>query len=315
MLHGASHWPPNLSNMEFINRLSARRLRAPLCGATAALLALAGTSARAQTSKVNALINLEFSDHYITPRGLDVENQGVVFQPLVLILWDLYSDKDSEVNDISLTTGAWDSVHTHPSGAIPGHWNEIDPISGLTFKIEKAWQLDVFYTAFHSQVHSYPTSTNLDIKLTYHDIGSNGITLNPYVEFFDEVKNKATVDLNPATSHTSSYFAFGIDPTMPLKNGLKLELPTFTNLVQKDFYQRFDGTGGGSGFALVSTELKISGPLTFISGGYGHWSWYAGAQYYHLMNAGLLDGNEALNATAKRERNLFQGHAGVTIFF
>ena len=33
-------------------------------------------------SRVNGLISLDVSDHYITPRGLNVENQGVVAEPL-----------------------------------------------------------------------------------------------------------------------------------------------------------------------------------------------------------------------------------------
>ena len=55
----------------------------------------AGTSAKEKLSKsviepeppskIHTLINVDISDHYITPRGLNVENEGVVVQPLVLI--------------------------------------------------------------------------------------------------------------------------------------------------------------------------------------------------------------------------------------
>src|SRR5581483_6831994 len=96
-------------------------------------------------SRVHVLLNLEFSDHYITPRGLDVENQGVVFQPLALILWDLYSSKSGFLNDVTLTTGVWNSWHTHKSGVNPGEWNEIDPITGLTFKVANDFSFDAFY--------------------------------------------------------------------------------------------------------------------------------------------------------------------------
>ena len=34
---------------------------------------------------VHALLQIDISDHYITPRGLNVENEGVIFQPLFLV--------------------------------------------------------------------------------------------------------------------------------------------------------------------------------------------------------------------------------------
>ncbi len=267
-------------------------------------------------SRVHLLINLEVSDHYITPRGLNVENQGVVFQPLALIFWDLYSSKTGFLNDVSLTTGVWNSWHTRKSGADPGQWNEIDPISGLTFKFANDWTFDAFYTAFCSQTNSYPTSTNLDLKLTYHDHFLGDFSINPYVEWFKEISQKATVSLVPSEQHESYYFSLGIDPTFSSKRcPVKVELPTYINLVGSHFYQKFDGSGGGSGLAVFSTELKLSVPLSFIPKGYGSWTFYAGVQYYHLSNTGLLDGNVALNATSERLHNLVQFHSGVSIFF
>lgn len=269
-----------------------------------------------EPSRFHALVNLEFSDHYITPRGLDVENQGVVFQPLVLLFLNLYSSKDAFLSDVTLTTGVWNSWHTRKSGATPRQWNEIDPIVGLTFKLAKDLQFDAFYTAFNSQTNSYDTSTNLDLKLTYHDHLFKGFTINPYVEYFDEISKKATVAFNSDTSDTSFYFALGIDPTYNFTAvPLRLEFPTFVNIVENSFYQRFDGTDGGSGVAVFSTEIKGTVPLKFIPKSYGNWSFYAGVQYYHLDNPGVLDGNEVLGATSERKHNLLQLHCGLTAFF
>src|SRR3954454_2945100 len=50
-------------------------------------------------SRIHALLNLEFSDHYITPRGLNVENQGLVFQPLFLLFTQLYHSEEGFLND------------------------------------------------------------------------------------------------------------------------------------------------------------------------------------------------------------------------
>ena len=68
----------------------------------------------------HVLLQLDFSDHYITPRGLNVENEGLVFQPLFLVFWDLYSNKSGYLKDVSLTTGVWNSIHSNESGADPG---------------------------------------------------------------------------------------------------------------------------------------------------------------------------------------------------
>ena len=267
-------------------------------------------------SRIHGLVNLEVSDHYITPRGLNVENQGVIFQPLVLLFWNLYSSDTGFLNDITLTTGVWNSIHTRESGADPSHWNEIDPIGGITFKFLKELQLDVFWSAFQSQTDSYDTSNNLSVKLTWNDtIFGDSFSINPYVEFWDELSDKATVVFNPATSDESFYFAIGINPTYRFKSiPLTISLPTSINICDSDFYQRFDGSPGGSGLAVFTTQLKFQVPLNFIPKGYGAWTFYAGIQYYHLNNDGLLDGNQVL-ADAQRTENLVQFHGGISIFF
>jgi hypothetical protein len=265
--------------------------------------------------RVHGLVQLDISSAYITPRGLNVENQGVVFQPLILIFWNLYNRPDAFLNDVTLTTGLWNSIHTKQSGVDPGNWNEIDPIGGLTFKLGKGFAFDTFVTAFHSQTDSYPTSTNLSLKLSYHDSAFGGFSLNPFVEYWLELDKKATVVFDPATSSEGYYFALGLIPTYQFTTiPLKLELLLYTNIASNNFYQRFDGSDGGSGFALFSAQLKVSTPLSFIPQGYGAWTLYAGVKYYSLENAGLLDGNQVL-ADATREKDLFQFSGGISVFF
>ncbi len=82
----------------------------------------------------------------------------------------------------------------------------------------------------------------------------------------------------------------------------------FANFVSEDFYQRSNGTPGGVGLAVISTEIKATTPLKFIPISYGAWSAYAGVQYYHLDNPGLEDGNQLLGNSlgdpSKRDTNL-----------
>jgi hypothetical protein len=273
-------------------------------------------------SLIHGLINLEFSNAYITPRGLDVQNKGLVLQPLFLLFFDLYSPKENFINDVSLTIGDWNSVHTAiaGSGPHPGHWNETDPLVGLTVKFFKDLQFDAFYTAFVSQVDAFKTSQNLDLKLTYHDKILNdklvkGLSINPYFEMFIETSNKATVVLDSATSQRGYYFQLGVDPTYGFENfPLTIELPTYVNFPSDNFYQNFAGKGSVSTVGLFTTELKGTVPLKFIPKGYGNWSVYAGVQYYYLINQGLLDGNQVL-ATSERKHSLWQVHGGLTIVF
>jgi hypothetical protein len=273
-------------------------------------------------SLIHGLINLELSNAYITPRGLDVQNKGLVIQPLVLLFFDLYSSKQNFINDVTLTIGDWNSIHTAiaGSGPKPGHWNETDPLTGITVKFFKDLQFDAFYTAFVSQVDAFRTSQNLDLKLTYHDkFLSNklvkGLSINPYFEMFIETSNKATVVFNRSTSKRGYYFQLGVDPTFGFENlPLTIELPTYVNFPSDNFYQNFSGKGSVSTVGLFTTELKGTVPLKFIPKGYGNWSVYAGVQYYYLINKGLLDENQVL-ATSERKHSLWQVHGGLTIVF
>ncbi|MES2594659.1 MAG: hypothetical protein V4662_04965 [Verrucomicrobiota bacterium] len=286
-------------------------------------LAHAGTPVVAPTvespapSPFHALLKLDVSGDYITPRGLHVENQGLVFQPLFLLFTNLYANPDGFLNDVTLTLGVWSSIHTNSSGKDPGNWNEFDPIAGIAFKFADYWKFEVNYTAFESMTRSYETSQHLELKLSLADgamTGNKVFSINPYIAYWQELRNKATVVFNPGTSDKSYYFTVGMTPTIDLTS-VKFEFPTFINIVGSDFYQKADGSAGGSGLAVFRTGVQASIPLNFVPKYAGKWSLYAGVKYYHLNNPGVLDGNLALGAEGKRDRNLFQFHGGISIFF
>ena len=270
-------------------------------------------------SRIHVFIQNDFSDKYLTPRGLLVENEGVVWQPLAILLIDLYSADHGFLTDATLAPGNWASVHSHRDGPQLHNWNEDDPFIGLNLKFFKDFELDSTYTAFVSENGSFPTSTNLDEKLTYHDHFIDGFSINPYVEYFDELTNKSTFVINPATSKKGYYFVLGMDPTYTVKTPvvpITFELPTYVSLCSSNFYQRLNGTGGGAGVGVVTTEIKASVPIDFIPKSYGHWTYYAGFQYYYIANQGALDGNATFGAAAgSREHDLYQFHTGVQLFF
>jgi hypothetical protein len=268
---------------------------------------------------VHGVINLDFTDHHLTSRGINLENKGLITQQLLRLDWDLYQPKpavDQAINEVTLTTAIWNDIDTHRSGVQMGNWNEIDPTIGPNVKFLKDWTFESPFIAFVSETGSYPTCWAWDPRLTYHDHFMKNFSINPYVEFFDELQNKITVVLDPATSETSYYGVIGLDPTYAFQQiPLKLELPTYLTIPGENFYQREDGTGGGTDVGLVSTTFKATVPLGFISPSYGKWSVYAAVQYDYLNNPGLLDGNEIAGAAQSRERNIVVFHGGITFRF
>src|SRR5262245_56288918 len=96
-------------------RFSVRtKRRLPVATSALAALALTAPSlslaeeapTEAPPSRVHALLNFEFSDKYLTPRGMIVQNQGLVFQQLTLGFFNLYKD-ETFVNDVTLVGGVW----------------------------------------------------------------------------------------------------------------------------------------------------------------------------------------------------------------
>jgi hypothetical protein len=139
--------------------------------------------------------------------------------------------------------------------------------------------------------------------------------VSPYVAYWRELHNKSTVMFNPATSEESGYLTLGATPAFGLgAGGSSLEVAAFANIVGSSFYQRLDGSDGGSGLALVSVSPKVSVPLKFLGVSHGAWKASAAFSYFHLRNEGLLDGNQVL-ANPARESNLTQFHGGLSVFF
>ncbi len=253
--------------------------------------------------RISGLFQLDVSDHYITPRGLNVEDQGVIFQPLLLLFTDLY-DGDGFLTDITLVLGVWNSIHTKESGADPGNWNEIDPIAGFSFGLGKSFRLDTTWTAFESMTDSYPTPNNLEVKLSYSDALTEEFSINPYVSYWLELNNKTTF----ATSPSSYYFTAGLNPTYSPKSiPVKFELPIFMMFPADDFY------GESSTIGLWCAALKVSTPLTFVSPSFGKWFLYAKATYYGFENDALVKFGSF--ATGEPDDSEVQFSGGITILF
>jgi hypothetical protein len=233
---------------------------------------------------IHGLVQVNFSDHYFTPRGLDVENKGLIVQPLVLLFWDLYHSDTTILDDITLTTGVWNSVHSVRGGPQRDNWNEIDPIFDISFDIAKNFKTEVDYTIFRSQNGSFPTCQNLEIKEDVDDSKWLGaFAVHPYAGIFIELFNKATF----ADTPPSYYWELGLDPSYTFKLSktypVTLEVPSYITFPAHNFYGRSSVVG------VVGTGLKASVPMAFIPSGYGHWTYYAAYNFYSMQNAALID--------------------------
>ena len=243
-------------------------------------------------SRVNALVDLTIASHYLTPRGMDVSSQGVVFQPLVLTFFDVYKG-DSFITDATIVAGVWNCFGTHkllstqqstPGGSNRTGWYEIDPIAGISLGLGKNFKLSVTYTDFNMQIYNIPFSQHLETKLSFDDTEYlKAFALHPYVIYWQELENKAvaSTDANPTESY---YFDVGVSPGFTFKDAynIKLEAPCRILMANENFY----GTGAGPTpfVSLYEIGAKASAPLPFMPAGYGHWSADLGVKYQHFCN-------------------------------
>ncbi len=306
---------------------------------SAALSAAALNSARAEEpavapppSRFHALSNFEFSDKYLTPRGMIVHNDGLTFQWLMLGLMNVYQG-DTFVKDVTLVGGVWndfasDPVSSHaPFGSKPKtSWVEIDPIAGISTAFGKGFKLDVTYTAFNMQILDIGTSHHLETKLSYDDTPYlHAFALHPYFLYWQELNGKATaaqvpyvvdpLGKNPGPAPDSShYFEVGITPgyTFTSLGGLKLELPCRVLLPSGDFYGEYYDDSSLVG--LFETGVKGTIPLNFVKPGFGNWSFHAGFRYMNLVDDNL-SGMQQFNAPGQEVKETVQFYAGLTAFF
>jgi hypothetical protein len=282
-------------------------------------------------SRTDALLSFQFSDKYLTPRGMIVHETGLDFQVLALGLINIYKG-DSFINDVTLVPGIWndfssDGVSVHaPFGSDPkSAWVEIDPIAGVSVSFAKHFKLDVTYTAFNMQILDIGTSQHVDTKLSFDDSAYlKAFALHPYFEYWQEIVNKATAAdvpylVDPLGKHLGSgpgssyYFEVGVAPSYTFqKCGLKLELPCRVLLPNKDFYGEYYGSSSTVG--LYEVGIKASLPLKFMPQGYGHWSFSAGFKYMGFEDKNLQD-MQAFNAPGKSVSGATQVFAGISTFF
>lgn len=275
-------------------------------------------------SRVNLLMNFEFSDKYLTPRGMIVHEKGLTFQHLLLGLVNVYKG-DSFINDVTLVPGIWNDFSTdglpNSNGDGDTGWIEIDPIAGISTTFAKNWKLDVTYTAFNMQVLGIPFSQHLETKLSFDDSKYlKHFALHPYFLYWQELQNKATaaqvpyaVFLGESGPGPSHYFELGVAPSYTFENiGLKFEAPCRVLLPDDRFYGEYYDDASTVG--LYELGLKGSIPIKCMPKGYGNWSFHAGFKYMKFVDENL-QGMQEFNAPGEKTEDTWQIFCGLTTFF
>ena len=280
---------------------------------------------------MHLLTNFEFSDKYLTPRGMIVHNDGLTFQWLALGLFNLYKG-EGFINDFTLVGGVWQDFSSDgvskqaPFNSKPTtKYVEIDPIAGISLGLPKGFKLDVTYTAFAMQILDIGTSHHLETKLSFDDTPYlKAFALHPYFMWWKELDEKATAARVPylvdplgknlgSGPDSSYYFELGITPSYTIKGpDLKLEMPARVLLPNADFYGEYYDTSSTIG--LYEVGLKASIPLKFVKPGFGFWNFHVGVRYMNFVDDNL-SGMQQFNAPGKAVDDTVQYYCGVTAFF
>ena len=240
--------------------------------------------------------DLSVKNDYITPRGLHVTSDGTTIQALGGLVMDFPQDPSSAVTDVSVVVGSW--VDFNPGHEAPNTrtLNEYDWFVGVNAKFGDKWKAGVQYVEFISGQSAFETEKNVEFSLSYSD-GLKPVTINPYAKLFYSLDGDSTV----VTGKRGDTYdvEIGAVPTVSL-DPVVLSAPTWVTVGPKSFW------GGDKNVGVFSTGLKASLPLKLPDSA-GHWSVYAGYQYYHLINDNLVLAQSILNrGETDRDVHLFQ---------
>jgi hypothetical protein len=271
-----------------------------------------------ETPNIHGFFNSPFGTAYITPRGLVVENQGLVWQPVVGLEIPI---PEIGLKNFSIDAGIWNSVNSHNNDPKVGAWNEMDVWVGFAFDITPELHVHSDYEAWNfpgSSLNKPQTEHVSETTLTYNDSkmwGDSGFALHPQVKFFWSISGSSTVVLGRGGN--TYYFEPGIVPSFTIKGStpITISVPIYTSIGPKEFWgSGVDALHKGDGnFGLVSAGVKVGVPLTFIPVKYGHWHADAGVQYYYLINDALLRAGNLLSGNT--DRSIFRGYVGVGVGF
>lgn len=278
-------------------------------GVAAAIAFLGSAPVLAQEAgpSLHGFADLSLKNDYITPRGLHVTSDGATIQFLNGLVLDFPQDPAGVVTDVSVVAGTWTDFNPGYKSPNTQDLNEFDWFVGANAKFGKAWTAGAQYVEFISGPGAFKTEKNIEFSLFYAD-GLKPVSINPYAKFFWAIDGDSTV-VTGKKGHTFDV-ELGATPTWdlhPYGAPIVLSAPTWVTVGPKSFW------GGDQNAGVFTTGLKATLPLR-TPPATGHWSVYAGYQYYHLINDQLVVAQEILN-NGKNDRDLHLFQVGVGMGF
>jgi hypothetical protein len=257
------------------------------------------------TPQIHGFFESQFKTAYITPRGLIVQDKGLVVQPVGGIVIDAY-DGAGLLNNIAVIGGQWSSIDTAEDNSSVGYYDETDPFGEVDTKWwDSKLEVSVTYVAFISPQDEYKTEHNIETKVGFDDSDYlHAFALHPYMKFFYEVKGDSTV----VTGRRGNTYDFEIGgaPSYTLKSfpdyPITISLPTFFTVGPHNFW------GGSQNFGTFQTAVSLSMPLTFIPVRFGYWHLDGSFTYVYEINHELRTAADILGNGTDPSR--FVGEVG-----
>ena len=275
----------------------------------------APAAAPVEQPNIHGFFSSPFKTAYVTPRGLVVENQGVVWQPvggLVFPIGDI-----GFLKNFTFIGGIWNSVNTNQADPYVGSWNEMDVFVSVSMTVAENFSITLTYSPWNSPPHAFHTEHTADAKIGYNDSklwGDSGFSLNPYIDIFWSIAGDSTVILGKKGG--TGYIEPGIAPTITLKGipnyPITLAFPMYVQIGPPNYWDEA-GTFDNSSFGLFSASANLSIPLAFIPVRYGHWHADLGVTYDYLINNALLHAGTI--ASGNTNHNVLIGSLGFGVNF
>ena len=286
------------------------------------LMPLTGATEDKEPPFVTGLLDLPVSNYYLTPRGVIVENSGLIAQPLLVLFFNLYQG-NGPISNVTGSVGIWNSIHSKQRDPLNNqfapNWNEIDLLSAVSVTFLKDWTFTFDYEYWISPVDGFPAASHVEMKIAYSDHFLKGLmpklpgdlSINPYFNIFVELRNK-TADANP-NDDEGHYFELGAVPKYVFDGyPLTIELPTYVTFPGPHYY---NSLRDNSTVGIFGTGVRVTAPLTFIRQRYGKWSVHTDLVYKHLFNDGVVFDNINALPPHSGTRNPVQVVAGLTLSF
>lgn len=262
---------------------------------------------------IHGFLNIPVKSAYVTPRGLVVENEGVVFQPIVGLVFP--TGDIGPLKDTAIVTGIWSDFNTAQGDPKVGCWNEVDYFLTFSGKVGD-FNFAATYSPWffpQSTVGKPDTEHTADLKIGYSDHWIEGWTINPYVDFFWSIGGSSTVVLGDDGG--TGYVEIGIVPTKTIKFGdtpLTFTFPAYFSVGPEGYWDT-DGSHDGDSFGVFSISANVSMPINAIPVQYGHWHLDAGITYDYLHNNALRDAGDIL--AGNDNRNVIVVGMGIGVNF